>query len=663
MINSILISNRGEIASRIIKTCKKLGIKSIALFSSAEPNALHVTLADEAYCIGDAESKQSYLAIDKIIALAKKLKVDAIHPGYGFLSENAEFAQACKQANIIYIGPHVEAIKIMGDKAKSKKILESTAVPLLPGYHGDNQEEKNLLKEAEKIGYPILLKAAAGGGGKGMRLVTDQKDFKLALASAKREAKSSFANDHMIIEKYLENPRHIEIQLFSDQHGNHVHLFERDCSTQRRYQKVIEESPAPHLSPTIRKKMGDAAIDIAKAINYVGAGTVEFLLTNDDTFYFMEMNTRLQVEHPVTEFITGQDLVEWQIRVANNQPLPLNQKQLEITGHAIEVRLYAEDPNNQFLPSIGHLNLCQFPEETAMVRCDVGIKQNDTITPYYDPLLAKIICAGNTRQQALARLQQAINHCFIVGVKTNCCYLSKIIKHRLFQEGKIYTLFLDEHPELQIKTKINNETLAFIALCRLFQCHLQTKAYYCHQQDENSPWATLSHWRLNFKPTETIDFNIDNTDYQLTLLQNDTNSYCITIDDEICQFHNVIFSSGWIKATHNGKKLESFVHTEQDRLIIWHYGEQYEVIINKSLTNNDQTEPANNKIIAPMPGTVTNLFIQPGNTINKGEKILTLEAMKMEHVVIAPYGGKVSSVLCVQGDFIKEGTELVLMEE
>ena len=662
MIKSILIANRGEIACRVIKTCKKLGIKTIAIFSSVEPNALHVTLADNAYCIGGPESKDSYLAIEKIIKIAKKCKADAIHPGYGFLSETPEFAQACQQADIIFIGPTAEAMRLMGNKAQAKKLLEKIDIPLLPGYHGDNQDKKHLLKEADNIGYPILLKATAGGGGRGMRVVNDKKDFLLELESAKREAKSSFNNDGMIIEKYLEKPRHIEVQVFSDQHGNHVHLFERDCSTQRRHQKVIEEAPAPHLKPNIRKKMGDIAVKITRAINYTGAGTVEFLLTDKDKFYFMEMNTRLQVEHPVTELITKQDLVEWQIRVANNKKLPLTQEQLNLSGHAIEVRIYAEDPYKHFLPSVGKLTVCQLPDETSTLRVDTGVKQNDIITPYYDPLLAKIICSGETREQVLTTLQQAIKRCFITKVKTNINYLRTILNHELFQEGKMHTLFLDTHPELQKKPDINNKTLALIALCRLLQQHSETKAYYYHQQDKNSPWATHCHWRLNFNEPEKINIYIDNNNYQPTALQKNTNGYCITVDKDTFDFEEVSFSSGWIRAIQSGEKIECFVYPEPNQLIVWYHGEQYEIITNSSVTNHTHNNETSNKITSPMPGTVTNLFIQPGNTVDKGEKMLTLEAMKMEHVVIAPYKGKVSLIRCAQGDIVKEGAELVVME-
>ncbi|HET6221305.1 MAG TPA: biotin carboxylase N-terminal domain-containing protein, partial [Dongiaceae bacterium] len=418
MFSKILIANRGEIACRVIKTARRLGIKTVAVYSDADRNARHVAMADEAVHIGPSPARESYLVADKIIAAAKHTGAQAIHPGYGFLSENAGFAEACAKAGIVFIGPPPSAILAMGSKSEAKKIMEKAKVPLVPGYHGDDQSPALLAKEAERIGFPVLIKASAGGGGKGMRVVEETLKFADALAGAKREAKASFADDHVLVEKYLTRPRHIEIQVFADSHGNCLYLFERDCSIQRRHQKVIEEAPAPNMDPARRKAMGEAAVAAAKAIGYQGAGTVEFIANQDGTFYFMEMNTRLQVEHPVTEAITGQDLVEWQLVVAAGGHLPLTQDQLGIDGHAVEVRLYAEDPNRNFLPSTGTLVHLRLPEEDLNVRVDTGVRQGDTVTPFYDPMIAKVIVHDGDRTSAMRRMAALMGETEVVGVTT-----------------------------------------------------------------------------------------------------------------------------------------------------------------------------------------------------------------------------------------------------
>ena len=410
MFNKILIANRGEIACRVIKTARRLGIKTVAVYSDADAGARHVRLADEAVHIGPAAARESYLVIERIIAAARQTGAQAIHPGYGFLSENEDFCEACEAAGIVFIGPPVSAIRAMGSKSEAKKLMEKARVPLTPGYHGDHQEPGFLNVQADAIGYPVLIKAAAGGGGKGMRLVEKSADFLDALASCKREAAASFGSDHVLVEKYLTRPRHIEIQVFGDTHGNYVYLFERDCSVQRRHQKVLEEAPAPGMTPERRAAMGQAAVDAARAVGYVGAGTVEFIANQDGSFYFMEMNTRLQVEHPVTEMITGLDLVEWQLRVASGEPLPMAQEQLAINGHALEARIYAEDPAKGFLPSTGRLVHLAPPDENMHVRVDTGVEEGDEISPFYDPMIAKLIVWDVNRDRALARMLQALAH-------------------------------------------------------------------------------------------------------------------------------------------------------------------------------------------------------------------------------------------------------------
>src|SRR5574343_258757 len=439
MFTKILIANRGEIACRVIKTARRLGIKTVAVYSEADAGARHVRLADEAVLIGPAAARESYLVIEKIIAAAKQTGAEAIHPGYGFLSENEAFCHACDAAGIVFIGPPVSAIRAMGSKSEAKKLMEKAGVPLTPGYHGDNQAPAFLNLQADAIGYPVLIKAAAGGGGKGMRLVEKSGDFLEALASCKREAASSFGSDHVLVEKYLTRPRHIEIPVFGDTHGNYVYLFERDCSVQRRHQKVLEEAPAPGMTPERRAAMGQAAVDAARAVGYVGAGTVEFIANQDGSFYFMEMNTRLQVEHPGTEMITGQDLVEWQLRVAAGEPLPLNQEQLSIHGHALEARIYAEDPAKGFLPAPGRLVHLAPPEESAHVRVDTGVEEGDAISPHYDPMIAKLIVWDVNRDRALARMLQALADYRVVGVANNIEFLSRLTACPAFANADLAT--------------------------------------------------------------------------------------------------------------------------------------------------------------------------------------------------------------------------------
>ena len=445
MFSKILIANRGEIACRVITTARRLGIKTVAVYSDADRNARHVAMADEAVHIGPSPARESYLVADRIIAAAKHTGAQAIHPGYGFLSENAGFAEACAKAGIVFIGPPPSAIHAMGSKSEAKKIMEKAKVPLVPGYHGDDQSPDLLAREAERIGFPVLIKASAGGGGKGMRVVEEAAKFADALAGAKREAKASFADDHVLVEKYLTRPRHIEIQVFADSHGNCLYLFERDCSIQRRHQKVIEEAPAPNMDPARRKAMGEAAVAAAKAIGYQGAGTVEFIANQDGTFYFMEMNTRLQVEHPVTEAITGQDLVEWQLVVAAGGRLPLTQDQLRIDGHAVEVRLYAEDPNRNFLPSTGTLVHLRLPEEGPHVRVDTGVRQGDTVTPFYDPMIAKVIVHDRDRTSAMRRMAALMGETEVVGVTTNAALLKALCSHPAFVGGEVDTGFIERH--------------------------------------------------------------------------------------------------------------------------------------------------------------------------------------------------------------------------
>ena len=490
----ILVANRGEIACRVFRTCKRLGLRTVAVYSEADQNAMHVRLADEAHLIGGPAARDSYLRSDRIIEVAKRAGAQAIHPGYGFLSENAEFAEACSQAGIVFIGPPSEAIRVMGSKSAAKNLMQNAGVPLVPGYHGDDQALARLSEASKEIGYPVMIKATAGGGGKGMRIVRTPEDFAEALESCRRESKAAFSDDRVLVERYLEHPRHIEIQIFADQHGNLIHLFERDCSVQRRHQKVLEEAPAPGLSPAQRDAMGRAALDAARAVGYVGAGTVEFILAADGTFYFMEMNTRLQVEHPVTEMITGQDLVEWQLRIAAKESLPLNQTELSIRGHALEARIYAEDPERGFTPSIGHLRHVSYPESSDQVRIDTGVEQGDEISQHYDPMIAKLVVWGETRDSALGRMRRALSETRIVGVSSNVPFLSRVVTHDGFRRGEYDTGLIEDHEDQLLPPR--PEPSARAQLCGAPQRPCRENDFVQHRRRAHERFSSIRRSRL-----------------------------------------------------------------------------------------------------------------------------------------------------------------------
>ncbi|MDX1606051.1 MAG: biotin carboxylase N-terminal domain-containing protein, partial [Candidatus Competibacterales bacterium] len=508
MFDTVLIANRGEIACRIARTCRRLGIRSVGVYSDADRGALHVEACDEARRLGPAPARDSYLRIDRVIEAARNSGAGAIHPGYGFLSENADFAEACAAAGLVFIGPPAAAIRAMGSKAAAKALMEKAGVPLVPGYHGTDQDPDRLAAEAERIGYPMLLKASAGGGGKGMRIVERPEVFAEALAAARREAAAAFGDERMLVEKYLLRPRHIEVQVFADGHGNALHLFERDCSIQRRHQKIVEEAPAPGLDAARRAAMGDAAIAAARAVDYQGAGTVEFIAEADGGFYFMEMNTRLQVEHPVTEMITGQDLVEWQLRVAAGEPLPLDQARLAPNGHALEVRLYAEDPARDFLPATGTLVHLRFPEPGGPVRIDTGVRPGDRIDIHYDPLLAKLIVHDRDRAAALRRLRTALAACGVVGVTSNLAFLQAIADHPAFADDLPDTGFVERHLEalLPAPQPAPDTVLALAALGELLHIDAAAQAAAAHDPDPWSPWHATDGWRLNDDNHHSLHF-------------------------------------------------------------------------------------------------------------------------------------------------------------
>ena len=659
-IKKVLIANRGEIACRVMKTCHKLGITTVAVYSDADAAALHVEMADESWLLGPAAARESYLSIPKIIAAAQQTGANAIHPGYGFLSENAEFAEAVAKAGLIFIGPPAAAIRAMGGKSESKALMEKAKVPLVPGYHGDKQDEKFLLAEAEKIGFPVLIKASAGGGGKGMRVVENAKDFAEALSGAQREAKSSFNNEKVLIEKYLVNPRHVEIQVFADQHGNAVYLFERDCSIQRRHQKVMEEAPAPGLSQATREKMGAAAVAAAQAINYVGAGTVEFLLDAKENFYFMEMNTRLQVEHPVTEMITGLDLVDWQIKVAQGEKLPLTQKDLKINGHSFEVRLYAEDPNKDFLPGAGQIQFLRFPMESDCVRVDTGVRETpygngDVISIHYDPMIAKIISWGKDRASALQNMQDALDETYIAGPKSNINFLRTLVRHPAFKLGKVNTHFIADHHHALLPERVAPapETLAIACLGLLAQRG---------EASSNDPWSSLSLWRIGGNEADKFKFKDETGEYALTVSYPDLT---MTLPDgkKLQAQYTVSSYDMGFDARINGKEYSAAVHQNGQRLIVMYAGHNEELVYLDPLHAGDGQDEAAGKLTAPMPGKVVAVRVVLGASVKKGQPLVIVEAMKMEHTITAPMDGIVEAINANVGDQVNERHELIALKK
>jgi 3-methylcrotonyl-CoA carboxylase alpha subunit len=661
MFNTLLIANRGEIACRIIRTCRRLGIKTIAVYSTADATAQHVQLADEAYWIGPAPSKESYLCMDKILGVAQQAGAQAIHPGYGFLSENAEFATACQQAGIIFVGPSASAITAMGSKSMAKRLMEKAHVPLIPGYHGDDQKEETLLAAAKKIGFPVLIKASAGGGGKGMRVVLVSEEFHDALESAKREALASFGNADMLIEKYVAKPRHIEIQLFADNHGNAVYLFERDCSIQRRHQKVIEEAPAPHISETLRQAMGAAAIQAAKTIQYTGAGTIEFLVNQNQKFYFMEMNTRLQVEHPVTEMITGLDLVEWQLLVAAGGTLPLRQEQLKRHGHAIEVRIYAEDPYQQFLPSIGHLDIVELPVTNAHVRIDSGVVEKDSISQYYDPMIAKLIVWDEDRESALRRLHRALLDYHILGVTTNIRYLLQIIQQPAFQTAHFSTHFIEEHESLLLQQSPPPTKAFVLAGLYLLLKEAQHAAEQGHATDPHSPWQRQDGWRMNLSYQRTLRFLHQHEVIALTIEFN-ADGYAMS-----CQDHDFTVSGHYLHhheylAIINGQQ-QTMTVLQQGHILHLITDDAYHLIYLQTLSIDDAEDQASEgSLVSPMPGTVVAIHVKPQQVVTRGTRLMVVEAMKMEHTLNAPSDGLVKEIFFGIGDTVMEGAELLAFE-
>lgn len=697
MFSKILIANRGEIACRVAATAKRLGVNTVAVYSDADREAKHVAVCDEAVYLGGSSPKDSYLKGDAIIAIALEVGAQAIHPGYGFLSENADFAQACQDAGLVFIGPSADAIRAMGGKSESKRLMEAAGVPLIPGYHGDNQDAEFLQQQADSIGYPVLIKASAGGGGKGMRIVEQSSDFMGLLDSCRREAITSFGNDQVLIEKYALKPRHIEIQVFGDTHGNYVHLFERDCSVQRRHQKVLEESPAPGVDAEMREAMGTAAIEAARAVSYVNAGTVEFIVEQREgkmNFYFMEMNTRLQVEHPVSEAITGVDLVEWQLLVAAGKSLPKSQDELAINGHAIEARICAENPDNGFLPATGSLFTYQKPEHStfnvAGVRIDDGVREGDVISPFYDSMIAKLIVHAPTREQALAKLDRALGQTRIVGLPTNVAFLRYVLNTESFSQANLDTALIErEADELFNQHPLQLSTLAVTAIAQ------QLASEDTAQNTDVDPFSKPTGFRAYSDYTRSFSLIYDEQAYSARISNwhnangadskkgSDTlSSFSLVIEKEVASSDTQenVNVAAQIETVYKGEvsyassdahnhtvwldgariSAQSWVHNE----IVYVFTDRGrdEITLIDIMSHIGEESAAVGSLKSPMPGQVVAFKVAVGDSVKKGEPLAVIEAMKIEHTITAPTDGVVAELLFAAGDLVADGDELLRID-
>ncbi|HLK49869.1 MAG TPA: acetyl/propionyl/methylcrotonyl-CoA carboxylase subunit alpha [Bryobacteraceae bacterium] len=654
MFDKILIANRGEIACRVIRTARHLGVRTVAVYSEADARALHVEMADEAYPIGPAPARESYLSIERILDAARRSGAQAIHPGYGFLAENPGFAEACESAGIVFIGPPASAIRAMGSKSMAKTLMEKSGVPLVPGYHGEAQDLDALGAAANRIGYPVLLKASAGGGGKGMRVVSQPADLASAVASARREAGSSFGDDRLLLEKYLACPRHVEIQVFADTHGSVIYLFDRDCSIQRRYQKIIEEAPAPGLEAAVRRAMGEAACAAARAIGYANAGTVEFLVDHG-SFYFMEMNTRLQVEHPVTEFITGEDLVEWQLRVACGGVLPKRQEQLRVHGHAIEARVYAEDPAREFRPSIGTLVHLKAPRQSANVRVDSGVRAGDDISIHYDPMIAKLIVWDVDRITAVQRLQRALAEYEVAGVATNLAFLGRIAAHPAYAAGDLDTGFIPRHaPELLPAAAPASPEVLAAAILRVFADQRREAEGRATPNDPWSPWNSQGAWRMNGSGYQDLAFRDGESKITLRVYPQRNGDLQTELAGKV---RNIRSSDAelWV----DGIKTQATVVRRGDLLTVIAGGISHELHLIDAFAGGGPEEQSTGSLTAPMPGRITQVLTEPGAEVRRGSALVVLEAMKMEYTITAPADGRIEKIHYGPGDVVNEGAELI----
>ncbi len=662
MFERVLIANRGEIACRVIRTCRRLGIHTIAVYSEADRDAQHVRLADEARPIGGPRPVDSYLRGEAILDVARKTRAQAIHPGYGFLAENTGFARACTDAGIVFIGPKPESIEAMGSKAEAKALMEKHAVPLVPGYHGENQDAGFLADQAGKTGFPLMIKAAAGGGGKGMRIVRDADGFAEALASAQREAVSSFGDARMILERYVEHPRHIEFQIFGDTQGHVIHLNERECSSQRRYQKVLEETPSPFLDDARRKAMGDAAVAAARAVDYVGAGTVEFIVAQDGEFFFMEMNTRLQVEHPVTEMTLGLDLVEWQLRVAAGQSLPLRQDQVLAQGHAIEVRLYAEDPDQNFLPGSGRLQTLRLPDPSEHVRVDAGVVEGDTVTIFYDPMIAKLIVWDANRVQALQRLREALAASEIVGPKSNIGFLERLVRHPVVVEGRIDTGYLDRHlDEFLVGDAPPTDDVLFAATTAVLlhdEFHVVG-----HPSDPHSPWARADAWRIGHAGKRIVALTWREQRFEIEA-RGHAGNYRLRHGEAACDVAGAKRHDDSLSARFDGEARRVPLRTDATHVLLHDaHGQRYSLARAAAFAWETSDAAGGNQLIAPMPGRIVLVKATTGDHVEQGQELLVMEAMKMELALKAPRACTIESMSATQGEFVEADAVLVRFAE
>ncbi len=674
MFKKILIANRGEIAVRIMATCHEMDIRSVAVYSEADRSARHVREASEAYCIGPAPATQSYLRIDTIIDVARRCGAEAIHPGYGFLSENAAFAEACEQAGIVFIGPPPAAMRLMGSKIAAKRLAQSVGAPTVPGYNGESQDDAVLLREAERIGFPLLIKASAGGGGKGMRTVNAASEFLEQLAGARREARAAFGDETVFLERLIERPRHVEIQVLGDRYGHLIHLGERECSIQRRHQKIVEESPSIALSPELRAEMGDAAVRIARAAGYVNAGTMEFMLDSDKRFYFLEMNTRLQVEHPVTEGVTGLDLVRHQLLIAAGEPLEIAQEQVSQRGHAIEVRIYAEDPQQNFLPSTGTVSHF-VPPQGPGIRVDSGIESGDEISQFYDPMIAKLIVYGEDRAAAISRLRNALAHCAILGVTTNVPLLHAISLHPAFQQGLTYTSFLDDYGLLAPPAwrDLPVEVLQAAALYEM-QCTMESQATTQARPSTPgapaaNPWLWLGPWRMAGE-MRTTSYRYQDQDYRIALkpVAEVTNTWRVQIDGQPTEHITCLPGNDGLLLLKRGPlQAQAYVQGQRDEIEVAFEGRSYRLQRRrppdiKLASLEGGAGHAQKALTAPMSGTIVKVQVHDGEPVQEHQTLLVLSAMKMEHSITAPFTGKVRHVHYDEGSVVAGGAILVEME-
>lgn len=652
---TLLIANRGEIAARVIRTARAMGLRTVAVYSEADRDAMHVALADEAVLLGPARARDSYLNVERLIEAARKTGAEAVHPGYGFLSENAEFAQACLEAGLVFVGPTAGMMNAMGSKSGSKALMEKAGVPLVPGYHGEAQDDATLSKAADKIGFPILVKASAGGGGRGMRIVGSAAELAPAIVSAKREAKAAFGDDRMLIEKYLDNPRHIEVQIIGDSHGNLLSLFERECTLQRRHQKVIEEAPSPTLNAAQRETVCAAARKAAGAVNYVGAGTIEFVSDGKDVF-FIEMNTRLQVEHPVTELITGIDLVEWQLRVAFGEALPLKQDEIKLNGHAVEARVYAENPTKNFMPSVGKISTWRLPAETGGLRIDAGYRDGDIVSPYYDAMLAKMIAWAPTRDVAIDRLNRGLEDSDVRGIITNIPFLSALITHPKVRANAIDTGFIErELAALTSATPTPGELELCAAVAAIVDDERQAS-----QRSANSPWQTFG-WMPVGRRQRSFAFRVGRGPEQTITLNYGSGPSTLVIGERELAF-TVVPKAGGFDLTLDGVKSSVAAVIDGHELYLRTRNGRFDLHWVDPFGGETEEQTGADKIAAPLPGTVVAVLAEEGATLEKGAPILTLEVMKMEQTLRAPYAGVLKSIKCKVGDIVQEGVELAVVE-